>query len=107
MMLAASLVMTQEGDNLKQDKLSNVLKFILIIAPGEPLLITRCILGSSRSSERPVILSLENLQQHSLVLNFASNPMIITNPMQSVYQKTEAVPNVLQTIIEGALQLKS
>ena len=50
MMLAASLVMTQEGDNLKQYKLSNAPKFILIIAPGAPLLITRCILGSSRSS---------------------------------------------------------
>ena len=43
----------------------------------------------------PVILGLDFLQQHNLVLNFASRPVTIDNCTQIVNQKLETIPHDL------------
>ena len=50
----------------------------------------------------PVIFGLDFLQQHNLVLNFASRPVIINNCTQTVNQKLETVPHDLQPVEEAA-----
>ena len=88
-------MMKQEVDTLKQDKLFNVPvpKLRLVTASGEPMIITGCIQAPVRTSQleithqflvverlvTPVILGVDFLQQHNLVLNFASSPVVISN----------------------------
>ena len=55
----------------------------------------------------PVILGLDFLQQHNLVLNFASRPVTINTFTQRVNQKLETIPDDLQPIVEAAQQIKS
>ena len=97
---AVSLVMKQEVDVLKHDRLLNapVPKLRLVTASGEPMLITGCIQAPVRISQleithqflvverlvTPVILGVDFLQQHNLVLNFASSPVAISNPTHLV-----------------------
>ena len=119
---AVSLVMKQEMDTLKQDKLFNVPvpKLRLVTASREPMLITGCIQAPVRISQleithqflvlrlaTPVILGVDFLQQQNLVLNFASSPMTISNPTHLVEQTPMAIPTTLQPIIAAEHQLKS
>ena len=55
----------------------------------------------------PVILGLDFLQQHNVVLNFASRPVTISNPTEIVKQKPEVIPEKLQPMLDAARQLKS
>ena len=55
----------------------------------------------------PVILGVDFLQQHNLVLNFASSPVAISNPTHLVEQTSEAIPTALQPIIAAERHLKS
>ena len=120
---AVSLVTKQEVDMLKHDRLLNapVPKLRLVTASGEPMLITGCIQAPVRISQleithqflvverlvTPVILGVDFLQQHNLVLNFASSPVAISNPTQLVEQTSEAIPTALQPIIAAESHLKS
>ena len=107
---AVSLVMKQEVNTLKQDKLFNVPapKLRLVTASGEPMLITGCIQAPVRISQleithqflvverlvTPVILGVGFLQ-HNLVLNFASSTVAISNPTHLVEQTPMAIPTTL------------
>ena len=120
--LAVSLVIKEEANKL-QGKLANIPipQVKLITASGEPLQITGCVqapLGISQLNVihqflivdklvAPVILGLDFLQQHNLVLNFASRPVTINTFTQRVNQKLETIPDDLQPIVEAAQQIKS
>ena len=89
-----SLVLKEEADKL-QDKLTNITipQVRLVTASGEPLQIAGRVQASVRICQlnvihqflvvdklvTPVILGLDFLQQHNLVLNFASRPVTINN----------------------------
>ena len=119
---AVSLVLKEEADKL-QDKLTNITipQVRLITASGEPLHIAGRVQASVRICQlnvihqflvvdklvTPVILGLDFLQQHNLVLNFASRPVTINNCTQIVNQKLETIPQDLQPIMEAAQQIKS
>ena len=91
---------------------------MLITASDEPLQITGCVQAPVGISQlnvihqflvvdklvAPVILG---LQQHNLVLNFASRPVTINAFTQRVDQKLETIPDDLQPIVEAAQQIKS
>ena len=98
---AVSLVIKEEADKL-QDKLANIPipQVRLITASGEPLQITDKLVA-------PVILGLDFLQQHNLVLNFASRSVTINTFTHRVNQKVETIPDDLQSIVEVAQQIKS
>ena len=119
---AVSLVIKEEADKL-QGKLANIPipQVRLITAAGEPLQITGCVQAPVGISQlnvihqflvvdklvAPVILGLDFLQQHNLVLNFASRPVTINTFTQRVNQKLETIPDDLQPIVEAAQQIKS
>ena len=118
---AVSLVTKQEVNTLKHDKLLNA-PVRLVTASGEPMLITGCIQAPVRISQleithqflvverlvTPVILGVDILQQHNLLLNFASSPaVVISKPTHLVEQTPEAIPTVLQPIITAEHHLKS
>ena len=112
----------EEADKL-QGKLANIPipQVRLITASGEPLQITACVQAPVRISQlnvihqflvvdklvAPVILGLDFLQQHNLVLNFASRPVTINTFTERVNQKLETIPDDLQPIVEAAQQIKS
>ena len=96
---AVSLVLKEEADKL-QDKLTNITipQVRLITASGEPLQIAGRVQASVKICQlnvihqflvvdklvTPVILGLDFLQQHNLILNFASRPVTINNCTQIV-----------------------
>ena len=97
---AVSLVIKEEADKL-QGQLANIPipQVRLITASGEPLQITGCVQAPAVGISQlnvihqflvvdklvvPVILGLDFLQQHNLVLNFASRPVTINTFTQSV-----------------------
>ena len=104
---AVSLVTKQEVDTLKHHNLLNgpVPKLKLVTASGEPLLITGYIQAPVRISQleithqflvmarlvAPVILGVDFLQQHNIVLNFVSSPVVISKPTHLVEQTPEAI----------------
>ena len=55
----------------------------------------------------PVILGVDFLQQHNLVLDFASSPVVISNHTHLVEHTPMAIPATLQPIIAAERQLKS
>ena len=119
---AVTLVIKEEADKL-QGQLANIPipQVRLITASGEPLQITGCVQAPVGISQLnvihqflvvdklvvPVILGLDFLQQHNLVLNFASRLVTINTFTQSVNQKLEIIPDDLQPIVEAAQQIKS
>ena len=121
---AVSLIIKQVVDNL-QDKLMNIPipQVRLITASGEPLPIIGCVQAPVKIIHSqlevthqllvvdrlvtPVILGLDFLQQHNLIINFASRPMTVTNLTQTVNQKPETIPQELQPVVKAAQQLKS
>ena len=89
---AVSLLIKEEADNMKDTLTSTLIpKVRLIMASGEPLPIVGCVKAPIRFDQlavrhqflvverliTPVILGLDFLQQHNLVLNFASRSMTI------------------------------
>ena len=121
---AVSLIIKEEVDTL-HDKLINIPipQVRLITASGEPLPITGCVQAPVRIShsqlqvthqflvvERlvtPVILGLDFLQQHNLVINFASRPVTVTNLTRTADQKLETIPQELRPVVKAAQQLRS
>ena len=119
---AVSLVLKEEADKL-QDKLTNITipQVRLVTASGEPLQVAGRVQASVKICQlnvihqflvvdklvTPVILRLDFLQQHNLVLNFASRPVTINNCTQIVNQKLETIPHDLQPVVEAAQQIKS
>ena len=55
----------------------------------------------------PVILGLDVLQQHNLVLNFASRPIPINQSIQITPQTPESTPQELQPIVKAIQQRKT
>ena len=120
--LAVSLVIKQEVANV-QLQLTNspVPKVKLITALKEPLPITGCVhafvqihhLEVSHQFlfvERlvaPVIFGLDFMQQHNIVLNFASRPVTISNHTEIIKQMPEVIPEELQLMLDATHQLKS
>ena len=111
---AVSLVIKEEADKL-QGQLVNIPipQVRLITASGEPLprgnQSVKCYSSVLVVDKlvTPVILGLDFLQQHNLVLNFASRPVTINTFTQSVNQKLETIPDDLQPIVLAAQQIKS
>lgn len=119
---AVSLVIKQEVANVQQQATNCPIPRVkLITASGEPLPITGCVRALVRIHhlevvhqllvvERlvaPVILGLDFMQQHNIVLNFASSPATISNHTEVIKQMPEVIPEELQPVLDAACQLRS